>query len=784
MKIKKPIETGERTGKSRGNRVAGGSMTPWGKPEEQIPTGGDGPTGEFWANPYAGEIQRAMIETLRKGKIRTDEDVAKLIAWLREPRIGKAVNCRNQDHTPPFRLVADVLSGRVLDYIAWANRSGGKTYLAGLIAWVSSGFTSGLETTILGGSFEQSGKVYEAMNGLWGMTGLQDLYLLTDPTKKKTKWKNGSYVSVLTASTKSTRGPHPHRLILDEVDEMNEDVYRAALSQPMAKKGIKAGLGKLSTNHKFGGMMDQAVENARAAGIPIYKWCVTGGTLVRTDRGEIPIQEMDGTERVLTLDGYRKIDFVGETGKNQVLRIKTNGNRELQCTSDHLIFTKKGWKPAGELRQGDEIFGHLPKKPRNRALDFNRDRASGFKSRGGEIIVLDRIREIEKEVFPVPVFDLTIKDGPPHFFAAGILVHNCIWEVMASCRDLNCSTCKLSPWCPGKHMKESQGYYGPEDFIQKLENLNEHSLQVEWFCNKIGRDDLVYGSQFEEEIHAGMGIPDFDPNRKAYISLDWGGTDPFSLGLWQEFDIGWVRVDEIYLQNSTNTVLINQAKKRPWWGNISEGVADPSRPDLIKEWRAEGIILTGANNEIDAGIETVRNCLQPILGPPRFYVNRHRCRSWLAEIKGYLQKNGHPIDRNNHAMDETRYFCMWKISRPLRRGRAFFLGRVRTPVLTSPGSQAAPGQNSTIRSTMAPATQMKNENRGPDGQNTAEGGTEGASNENTKIQTIPGQPAAGSQRGHRGRVFYGTGRPGRKEGEGRLRDRTDLTGRPPEPDWD
>jgi len=82
-----------------------------------------------------------MIEEIRKKKIKTDEDAKKLIDWLREPRIGTRVNCRHEDHTAPFRMVADVLTGRTTDFIAWANRGGGKTYLAGLIAWISSSFT-------------------------------------------------------------------------------------------------------------------------------------------------------------------------------------------------------------------------------------------------------------------------------------------------------------------------------------------------------------------------------------------------------------------------------------------------------------------------------------------------------------------------------------------------------------------------------------------------------------------------------------------------------------------
>lgn len=83
---------------------------------------------EFWRSPFSAVIQRTMIEAIRKHRLQSDDDVRKLIGWLKEPKVGEQVNCTQKDHTPPFRMVADVLTGRAHDYVAWANRSGGKTY--------------------------------------------------------------------------------------------------------------------------------------------------------------------------------------------------------------------------------------------------------------------------------------------------------------------------------------------------------------------------------------------------------------------------------------------------------------------------------------------------------------------------------------------------------------------------------------------------------------------------------------------------------------------------------
>lgn len=476
---------------------------------------------EFWSRPESQIIQKASLEVLREQGLKTDADVWSLLGWMKDPRVGTKVICGREDHVSPFKFLADVILGKVFSFIVCANRSGSKSYMSGLATWVRSSFLPKLETTILGGSFEQSEKSYKAMNDFWDSTGLRDRYLVGEPLKSSTLWKNGSEVSVLTASPKATRGPHPQTLMMDEIDEMDPEVYSSALSQPQSKHGIPMMLGRLSTNHRFGGVMDDALAKAVENGIPIYRWC--------------------------------------------------------------------------------------------------------------------------------------------------------IWECLDSCRDLSCSTCKLTPYCPGKSMKEANGYYNIHDFVMKLYDLSDQSLRIEWLDQKAGRSDLMYGLQYKEEVHSRLDLPDFSPDQKCYLSIDWGGSNPFSVGVWQKFDMGWVRVDEFYEGNTTNQNVIKTCKTKPWWPMIAGGVADPSRPDLMGEWWAEKVRLTPADNAVDAGIESVRNALAPIIGNPKFYVSR-RCRAWMNEVKSYAEKNGRPIKEDDHAMDETRYFVRWKVVEE-RKGRVHTSGQ-------------------------------------------------------------------------------------------------------------
>ena len=159
------------------------------------------------------------------------------------------------------------------------------------------------------------------------------------------------------------------------------------------------------------------------------------------------------------------------------------------------------------------------------------------------------------------------------------------------------------------------------------------------------------------------------------MSIDWGGVDPFSIGVWQEApeELGgkgtWIRVTELYLQMSeestTNTRLIEQAKTMPWWRLIKEVIPDNSRPDLIQEWRVAlpaGVTMTVIDKKtIDEGIERVKSNLSPVIGLPKLLFNRS-CLHSAREVGMYKVKNDKPVDKDNHTWDEIRYFVLAKMS--------------------------------------------------------------------------------------------------------------------------
>lgn len=246
----------------------------------------------------------------------------------------------------------------------------------------------------------------------------------------------------------------------------------------------------------------------------------------------------------------------------------------------------------------------------------------------------------------------------------------CIWECLESCRDYSCSTCPLSAICPGKQMKKADGYYKMRDFIQKLNKLSFSMLSRDWLCKKVGLGDAVYDQEWDEETLL-VNIP--LRQQPVVLSVDFGGVDPFSVGVWQEApeELGghgrWVRITELYMRSSeestTNTRVIEKAKKAPWWNLVQEIIPDNSRPDLIQEWREakpHAIMTVIDKKTIDEGIERVKSALKPVSGAPWIFVNRG-CMHIRREMATYVTKNGKPVDRDNHTCDETRYFVLAKL---------------------------------------------------------------------------------------------------------------------------
>ena len=151
------------------------------------------------------------------------------------------------------------------DLIVWANRGGGKTYLGAVATLLDLLFKPGIQVRILGGSFEQSSKMYRYLIQLLRRPVLAGL-MTRVPTQRRIELINGAAVEVLAQSERSVRGVHVHKLRCDEVELFKRPVWEAA--QMVTRSGCCGGvevagrIEAISTMHRPFGLMSQLVDRA------------------------------------------------------------------------------------------------------------------------------------------------------------------------------------------------------------------------------------------------------------------------------------------------------------------------------------------------------------------------------------------------------------------------------------------------------------------------------------------------------------------------------------------
>lgn len=177
------------------------------------------------------------------------------------------------NHCAPFDAFADAYFARSVVAIWKASRGfGGKSTLLGLLTWIEA-VTLAAQVTVLGGSAAQSQRVHDVTHELWfspfAPIGLQD----GDPTRFITRLKNRAWIIALMASQKSVRGPHPQRLRLDEIDEMDHEILEGAQGQPQEARGIESHTVMSSTHQYPDKTMTAMLKEAGNKGWPIFEWC-------------------------------------------------------------------------------------------------------------------------------------------------------------------------------------------------------------------------------------------------------------------------------------------------------------------------------------------------------------------------------------------------------------------------------------------------------------------------------------------------------------------------------
>lgn len=201
-----------------------------------------------------------------------DDELWEYIFTMWDIRIPRKQVCKG--HVSPFRALADAYFARHPVIILKGSRGfGGKTFLLATLALTESA-ALGAHVNLLGGSAAQSMRVQEVVQqAIFESPRAPRNLLAKEPTKYDTYFTTGGHIRALLASQRSVRGPHPQRLRLDEIDEMDLDILEAAQGQPMTAKGITTQTLMSSTHQYPDGTMTEMLRRARDRGWPVYEWC-------------------------------------------------------------------------------------------------------------------------------------------------------------------------------------------------------------------------------------------------------------------------------------------------------------------------------------------------------------------------------------------------------------------------------------------------------------------------------------------------------------------------------
>lgn len=203
---------------------------------------------------------------------RTKEELAVYCATVFNNRVPYPAHC--EEH----QSILDALwsaYAEIDDFLIWyAMRGTGKTWTLSILSWLESVFKKNCGTTVLGGSLEQSQKAVAYLDLLWSFPNVPSHLLVNGQVAGRGfRLTNGSWVTALAASPKSVRGPHPQKLRLDEVDEMDKVIYEAALGQPKSNHGIRDNIVISSTLHHAFGLMTEIIDDREKIGAKLYQWC-------------------------------------------------------------------------------------------------------------------------------------------------------------------------------------------------------------------------------------------------------------------------------------------------------------------------------------------------------------------------------------------------------------------------------------------------------------------------------------------------------------------------------
>ncbi len=235
-----------------------------------------------------GDADAARADGVEKGVHARAQEVVRprprthdeLHAWVREALgVEVAREALIDGHAPPFDYLCHAFfeDETPRDMVVWANRGGGKTFLAAIASLADMVFKDGIEIRVLGGSLEQAKRMHTHLRTFLARPGLRGL-VDGRITERRVRLVNGSSLELLAQSQTSVRGTRVQKLRCDEVELFDPGVWEAAQlvtrSKMCGEVAVRGSVECLSTMHVPYGLMHRLVQECEGedATRRLFRW--------------------------------------------------------------------------------------------------------------------------------------------------------------------------------------------------------------------------------------------------------------------------------------------------------------------------------------------------------------------------------------------------------------------------------------------------------------------------------------------------------------------------------
>lgn len=221
----------------------------------------------------------------------------------------------------------------------------------------------------------------------------------------------------------------------------------------------------------------------------------------------------------------------------------------------------------------------------------------------------------------------------------------------------------------------SYDYRGP-DYERMHRDLDEERkrLTPEYFTQEYLAEFAKFTGQIYTMFDPNKHIQDFDVNEDwtFFRSIDFGATDPNAVSfIGVDRDGVHYFFDEIYMSDMRTSELAEMIKNKSAHRYFTATYADSAAKQSIIDLQQYGIYSTavkknqaaketGSRQWILAGIDRV----QQLLKDDKIIIHS-RCKATIHEMQAYSWRKDRmgeavnlPEDRNNHILDELRYYIM------------------------------------------------------------------------------------------------------------------------------